>query len=118
MNRTKQTNEMVNLVKAEIEKITSTVISCRSRVKAVPFYDRSTLVDVTTHTVLHNLVFGCILVFLIQWIFLGDLRSAIIVGMNIPLLCSSASSSWWPPGSRPTCSRWAPWTSGSSSMRP
>jgi cobalt-zinc-cadmium resistance protein CzcA len=34
--------------------------------------------------VLHNLVFGCLLVFLIQWIFLGDLRSAIIVGANIP----------------------------------
>jgi cobalt-zinc-cadmium resistance protein CzcA len=39
---------------------------------------------VTTHTVLHNLVFGCVLVFIIQWIFLGDLRSAIIVGINIP----------------------------------
>ena len=39
---------------------------------------------VTTHTVLHNLIFGCLLVFLIQWIFLGDLRSAIIVGANIP----------------------------------
>src|SRR5262249_43968153 len=45
---------------------------------------RTTLVSVTTHTVLHNLVFGCLLVFLIQWIFLGDLRSAIIVGANIP----------------------------------
>src|SRR4030081_259890 len=42
------------------------------------------LVGVTTHTVLHNLIFGCLLVFLIQWIFLGDLRSAIIVGVNIP----------------------------------
>src|SRR5208337_1323133 len=31
-----------------------------------------------------NLVFGCLLVFVIQWIFLGDLRSAIIVGVNIP----------------------------------
>ena len=39
---------------------------------------------VTTHTVLHNLIFGCLLVFLIQWIFLGDLRSAIIVSANIP----------------------------------
>jgi cobalt-zinc-cadmium resistance protein CzcA len=39
---------------------------------------------VTTHTVLHNLVFGCLLVFVIQWVFLGDLRSAIIVGANIP----------------------------------
>ena len=42
------------------------------------------MIAVTTHTVLHNLIFGCLLVFLIQWIFLGDLRSAIIVGLNIP----------------------------------
>ncbi len=49
-----------------------------------PFYDRTILVSVTTRTVLHNLIFGCILVFLIQWIFLGNLRSAIIVGVNIP----------------------------------
>src|SRR5262249_49742627 len=53
-------------------------------VKLVPFYDRTSLVAVTTSTVLHNLVFGCLLIFLIQWIFLGDLRSAIIVGANIP----------------------------------
>jgi len=53
-------------------------------VKLVPYYDRTTLVKVTTHTVLHNLIFGCLLVFLVQWVFLGDLRSAIIVGVNIP----------------------------------
>ena len=52
--------------------------------KLVPFYDRTTLVTVTTSTVLHNLLFGCLLIFFIQWIFLGDLRSAIIVGANIP----------------------------------
>src|SRR5262249_48741226 len=40
--------------------------------------------DVTTTTVVHNLIFGCLLIFLIQWVFLGDLRSAIIVGTNIP----------------------------------
>jgi cobalt-zinc-cadmium resistance protein CzcA len=53
-------------------------------VRVVPFYDRSSLIAITTHTVLHNLIFGCILVFLIQWIFLGNLRSAVIVGLNIP----------------------------------
>ena len=53
-------------------------------VKIVSYYDRSSLVGVTTHTVLHNLIFGCVLVFLIQWVFLGDLRSAIIVSANIP----------------------------------
>ena len=50
----------------------------------VPFYDRGSLIAVTTHTVLHNLMFGCLLIFLIQWIFLGNLRSALIVGINIP----------------------------------
>ena len=58
--------------------------ACRPGVKLVPFYDRTTLVSVTTSTVLHNLIFGCLLIFFIQWIFLGDLRSAIIVGANIP----------------------------------
>jgi cobalt-zinc-cadmium resistance protein CzcA len=53
-------------------------------VRVVPFYDRSSLIALTTHTVLHNLIFGCMLVFLIQWIFLGNLRSAVIVGLNIP----------------------------------
>ena len=38
----------------------------------------------TTGTVMHNLIFGCLLIFFIQWVFLGDLRSAIIVGANIP----------------------------------
>ena len=33
---------------------------------------------------MHNLVFGCLLIFFVQWLFLGDLRSAIIVGANIP----------------------------------
>jgi heavy metal efflux system protein len=49
---------------------------------------------VTTHTVLHNLIFGCVLVFLIQWIFLGDLRSAIIVGSTFRLRCCLRSSCW------------------------
>ncbi len=83
MNRTLHTNDVVPRIKAEVEKINSDG-TLPPGVKVVPFYDRTTLVNVTTHTVLHNLVFGCLLVFLIQWIFLGDLRSAIIVGVNIP----------------------------------
>jgi cobalt-zinc-cadmium resistance protein CzcA len=47
-------------------------------------YDRRALVDVTTHTVLHNMVMGVTLIFLIQWLFLGDLRSALIVAATIP----------------------------------
>jgi cobalt-zinc-cadmium resistance protein CzcA len=84
MNRTLQTNEVVARVKDEVAKLNSDG-TLPPGVKLVPFYDRSTLVSVTTHTVLHNLIFGCLLVFLIQWIFLGDLRSAIIVSANIPV---------------------------------
>ena len=83
MNRTLHTNDVVAAVRAEIDKINHDG-SLPSGVKLVPFYDRTSLVAVTTSTVLHNLVFGCVLIFLIQWMFLGDLRSAIIVGANIP----------------------------------
>jgi heavy metal efflux system protein len=47
-------------------------------------YDRRILVDVTTRTVLHNMVMGVTLIFLIQWVFLGNLRSALIVAATIP----------------------------------
>ena len=83
MNRTLHTNDVVPRIEAEVEKINIDG-TLPPGVKVVPYYDRTTLVSVTTHTVLHNLIFGCLLVFFIQWIFLGDLRSAIIVGVNIP----------------------------------
>ena len=83
MNRTLHTNDVVPRIEAAVARL-NTDGSLPAGVKLVPFYDRTSLVAVTTHTVIHNLVFGCLLVFFIQWIFLGDLRSAIIVGVNIP----------------------------------
>jgi cobalt-zinc-cadmium resistance protein CzcA len=83
MGRTQHTNDVVPRVEKAVEAINSDG-SLPPGVKLVPYYDRTSLVKVTTHTVLHNLIFGCLLVFLVQWIFLGDLRSAIIVGVNIP----------------------------------
>jgi heavy metal efflux system protein len=83
MNRTLHTNDVAARIKAEVEKINSDG-SLPPGVKVVPFYERTTLVAVTTKTVMHNLLFGFILIFVVQWLFLGDLRSAIIVGVNIP----------------------------------
>ncbi|MBV8123929.1 MAG: efflux RND transporter permease subunit, partial [Paucibacter sp.] len=83
MARTEHTNNMIPKIKAEIDKLNSDG-TLPPGVKIVSYYDRSSLVGVTTHTVYHNLIFGCLLVFFIQWMFLGDLRSAIIVGVNIP----------------------------------
>jgi len=81
--RTEKTADMIPQVESAIEKLNRDG-SLPPGVKVVPFYDRSSLIALTTHTVLHNLIFGCLLVFLIQWIFLGNLRSAVIVGLNIP----------------------------------
>ena len=53
-------------------------------------YDRSDLIRITTHTVLHNMVAGIALIFLLQWAFLGNLRSAVIVAMTIPFAFSFA----------------------------
>ncbi len=83
MGRTQHTNDIIPKVEAEVEKLNHDG-SLPPGVKIVSYYDRSSLVGVTTHTVLHNLIFGCLLVFLIQWVFLGDLRSAVIVSANIP----------------------------------
>jgi len=53
-------------------------------VKVVPFIDRSDLLHFTTHTVLHNLTEGIILVVIILFLFLGNVRGAIIVALTIP----------------------------------
>ncbi len=83
MSRTEHTNHIVPKIEAMVRRMNYDG-SLPPGVRIVPYYDRTSLVHVTTETVVHNLVVGCLLVFLIQWIFLGDLRSAIIVGVNIP----------------------------------
>ncbi len=60
-------------------------------VKVVPFLDRSDLVHFTTHTVMHNLTEGIILVVIILFLFLGNLRSALIVALTIPFSLLFAS---------------------------
>ncbi len=83
MKRDYQTDQVLPQVQAAIDRMNSDG-SLPAGVKVVPYYDRGALVSVTTHTVMHNLIFGCLLIFVIQWLFLGNLRSAIIVGLNIP----------------------------------
>jgi heavy metal efflux system protein len=60
-------------------------------VKVVPFIDRSDLVHFTSHTVLHNLTEGMILVSIILFLFLGNVRGAIIVAATIPFSLLFAS---------------------------
>src|SRR5712664_1080578 len=83
MRRGAETMPTLTGVLAEVAKINgSGILPPGVRIERI--YDRSALVDITTHTVLHNMVMGVILIFLIQWLFLGDLRSALIVSATIP----------------------------------
>ncbi|MBV8394591.1 MAG: efflux RND transporter permease subunit, partial [Alphaproteobacteria bacterium] len=83
MLRGAQTLPTLTGVLAEVEKINrSSILPPGVHIERI--YDRSALVNVTTHTVLHNMVMGVTLIFLIQWLFLGDLRSALIVSATIP----------------------------------
>jgi heavy metal efflux system protein len=53
-------------------------------VKIVPFLDRGDLLHYTTHTVLHNLTEGMILVVIVLFLFVGNVRAALIVSLTIP----------------------------------
>ena len=84
MQKLERTMDVVKRVRAAVERI-NTDGSLPAGVKIVPFYDRGDLVAITVRTVLHNLLFGIALIFLIQWVFLGDLRCALIVAATIPV---------------------------------
>ena len=71
-------------VEAKIRDLNSSGILPRGY-KAVPYYDRTELVETTLHTVLENLTIGMGLVFLVLIFFLGNFRSAFIAAVNIPL---------------------------------
>src|SRR6266478_2072214 len=84
MQKLERTMDVVKRVRAAVERI-NTDGSLPPGVKIVTFYDRGDLVAITVQTVLHNLLFGVALIFLIQWVFLGDLRCALIVAGTIPV---------------------------------
>jgi heavy metal efflux system protein len=69
-------------IEAKTEQLNNQILP--KGVKVVPFLDRSDLVHFTTHTVLHNLTEGIILVVIILFIFLGNVRGAFIVACTIP----------------------------------
>src|SRR5581483_996243 len=50
-----------------------------------PYYDRGKLVELTTHTVMENLLVGMGLVTIVLFLFLGNTRAAIITAVNIPI---------------------------------
>ncbi|MBV8168539.1 MAG: efflux RND transporter permease subunit, partial [Alphaproteobacteria bacterium] len=83
MRRGEQSLPTIKRVEAEVERINDGGI-LPPGVRLERIYDRSDLIKVTTSTVVHNLLFGVVLIFFVQWAFLGNLRSAVIVSATIP----------------------------------
>ena len=89
MRRGEQSLPTIERVKAEVAEINrSGILPLGVRIERI--YDRSDLIHLTTRTVLHNVLAGILLIFLLQWAFLGNLRSAIIVACTIPFALTFA----------------------------
>jgi cobalt-zinc-cadmium resistance protein CzcA len=83
MRRGEQSSPTIRRVEDVVAQINkSSILPPGVRIERI--YDRKDLIDITTATVLHNMVVGIGLIVLLQWLFLGDLRSALIVGATIP----------------------------------
>jgi cobalt-zinc-cadmium resistance protein CzcA len=91
MRRGEQSTPTIERVEREVENINSSNV-LPSGVRIERIYDRKDLIDITTRTVLHNMMLGIALIFAVQWLFLGNLRSALIVGATIPFAFSFAVS--------------------------
>jgi cobalt-zinc-cadmium resistance protein CzcA len=83
MRRGEQTQTVLKGVEAKTEELNTSILP--KDVKVLPFYDRSNLVALTTHTVEGNLARGILLVVVVLIFFLYDVRSGLIVGVTIPL---------------------------------
>ncbi len=79
----------LRLVEAEVDQINGSGL-LPPGVSLVKIYDRTDLINLTTHTVLENMLIGMALIFAVQWVFLGNLRSAVIVAATIPFALAFA----------------------------
>jgi len=89
MRRGAESKPTIQRVEQLIEEINTTGI-LPPGVRVEKIYDRADLINVTTRTVLHNMAEGIVLIFVLQLLFLGDLRSAIIVSATIPFALAFA----------------------------
>src|SRR5438045_3319307 len=76
-------SEVLDEIKARVERLNTAILP--KGVRIVAFYDRSQLIATTLTTVFRNLLEGALLVTLVLWLFLRNVRAAGIVAAVIPL---------------------------------
>jgi cobalt-zinc-cadmium resistance protein CzcA len=89
LRKSANSDETLDAIHDKVKELNERVLP--QGVMIVPFLDRSNLVHFTTHTVLHNLTEGILLVALILFLFLGNARGAFIVALTIPFSLLFAS---------------------------
>ncbi len=83
MRKGENPTEVVSAIKAKINKLNDFILP--KDTKIVPYYDRSDLIEYATHTVLHNLIEGILLVTLLVSLFMFNWRTTLIVSIIIPM---------------------------------
>ncbi len=83
MRKGENPSEVLKAVKTRVQELNDSILP--KGVSIVPYYDRTFLIDTTLHTVFKNLLEGAILVMIVLYLFLGNLRAAAIVAAVIPL---------------------------------
>jgi cobalt-zinc-cadmium resistance protein CzcA len=80
-----ETAKTLAAVKEKLDFIRAHILPPDQGIEIVPYYDRGALVDVTTRTVMENLLTGMALVVLVLLLFLGNIRAALVTALNIPM---------------------------------
>jgi len=83
MRKGENPSEVLNRVHEKVKELQTSVLP--KDVQLIPYYDRTTLMDFATHTVIHNLIEGIILVTCIVLLFMADWRTTVTVSIIIPL---------------------------------
>ena len=83
MRKGQNPTEVVKALKEEIKKLNNDVLPADTKI--VPYYDRSDLIGYATHTVLHNLIEGILLVTFLVSLFMFNWRTTLIVSIIIPM---------------------------------
>ncbi len=83
MRKGENPTEVLDRIHEKVKELRTSILP--KDVKLETFYDRTTLMDFATHTVIHNLIEGIILVTCIVMLFMADWRTTVTVSIIIPL---------------------------------
>lgn len=83
MRKGENATQVVQAIKAKIDRLNNSVLPSDTQI--VPYYDREDLIEYATHTVLHNLIEGILLVTILVSIFMFNWRTTLIVSIIIPM---------------------------------